>query len=178
MLFCMVTQLRNYFIPRPFLLLASACALVLGGAYLSQYGFGLHPCHLCLLQRYPYMAVIGLAVLGHLLHRRQPKLAIGLMLLISLTLLGEAGLAGYHAGVEWKLFPGPSGCTVSGSLGGSAEDILAAIKNAPLVSCSEPAFTFLGLSMAGWNMLAALAIFGVSLKMLRRNICAQREKSA
>jgi len=31
-------------------------ALLLGGAYLSQYGFGLVPCEMCWWQRYPHFA--------------------------------------------------------------------------------------------------------------------------
>ena len=39
-------------------------ALLLGGAYLSQYGFGLYPCEMCWWQRYPHFAAVGLALLS------------------------------------------------------------------------------------------------------------------
>ena len=38
--------------------------LLLGGAYLSQYGFGLHPCEMCWWQRYPHFAALGLAAVS------------------------------------------------------------------------------------------------------------------
>ena len=39
-------------------------ALLLGGAYLSQYGFGLVPCEMCWWQRYAHFAALGLALLS------------------------------------------------------------------------------------------------------------------
>ena len=39
-------------------------AALLGGAYVSQYGFGLYPCEMCWWQRYPHIAAIVLAVLA------------------------------------------------------------------------------------------------------------------
>ena len=37
---------------------------LLGGAYLSQYGFGLAPCEMCWWQRYAHFAAIAFAVLA------------------------------------------------------------------------------------------------------------------
>ena len=51
-------------------IIAMASILILGGviplagALVSQYGFGFHPCHFCLLQRYPYLVVIAAGVLS------------------------------------------------------------------------------------------------------------------
>ena len=38
-------------------------AALLGGAYLSQYGFGLFPCEMCWWQRYPHFAALGLGLM-------------------------------------------------------------------------------------------------------------------
>ncbi len=125
--------------------------------------FGLVPCKLCLLQRQPYYYGLPLAALAILAPRRW--LAAGLALLTVLFLV-SAGLGAYHAGVEWGWFLGPSDCG-GGTGAGSRDvgDLLSALNNVRVVSCTEAAWRFLGLSLAGWNALvslglAALAAFG------------------
>lgn len=51
--------------PRPFYLaLALFCGALLGFGYYLQFGKGLEPCPLCILQRIAYMAVLVAAVIG------------------------------------------------------------------------------------------------------------------
>jgi disulfide bond formation protein DsbB len=64
----------------------------------------------------------------------------------------------YHAGVEWHWWAGPADC--SGPLtdlrtGGSLLDQLRAVH---VVRCDEAAWRFLGLSLAGYNVLISLAL--------------------
>ena len=166
-------QLRALFCKldaRPFHFLGLAVVAILGSAYISQYGFGLHPCHLCLLQRYPYMLAIALCAVGIWLNKNN-KLTPLLLGVLALTFLVETGIASYHAGVEWGLVPGPAGCTIDMTKKPQTPaEVLAAIKGAPLVSCSQPAFVFLGLSMAGWNALLALGLTLITGCLLRCNI--------
>ena len=131
-------------------------ALLLGTALVGQYGFGLHPCHLCMYQRYPYMGIIALGIAGVFIRipRLQRTLAIICLALFAL----DAGIAAYHAGVEAGIFPGPSGCTSSGKTGQTLEELRAEIMNAPLVSCDQAMIYVLGLSMAAWNAVAASII--------------------
>ncbi|MEZ5681080.1 MAG: disulfide bond formation protein B [Erythrobacter sp.] len=130
-------------------------ALLLGGAYVSQYGFGLYPCEMCWWQRWPHFAAVALALLAFVIEPRK--------LLISLAALAvlASGLIGFfHAGVEYGWWPGITSCAaVFGESSGSAlEDIM----NTPLVRCDEPAWTLFGISLAGFNFListsAAIAI--------------------
>jgi disulfide bond formation protein DsbB len=77
----------------------------------------------------------------------------------------------YHAGVEWHWWAGPADC--SGPLtdlrtGGSLLDQLHAVH---VVRCDEAAWRFLGLSLAGYNVLISLALaviagFGLSTARL------------
>ena len=63
---------------------------------------------------------------------------------------------------------GPSTCT-SGSIGGlSPQDLLNQIMEAPLVRCDEVAWEFLSLSMASWNMIAALILAAVWIAAARK----------
>ena len=128
--------------------------LFLTTALISQYGFGLYPCDLCIYQRIPYAIIIPLSLAGVFLVRSwrgRYVIAVACLLLF----LADAGIAGYHAGVESGIFKGPDACSSDGS-GQTLEEIRAAILNAPLVTCAQAMAYFLGLSMAAWNMIAAL----------------------
>ena len=130
-------------------------AILLGGALVSQYGFGLYPCEMCMWQRYPHFAAIGLALLASF---AEPKRFW--TMLAALAILVSGGIGAFHAGVEQGWWEGVTGCatTVSTSDG----DALEAILNAPLVRCDEIPWSFLGLSLAAWNFvistIAGLAI--------------------
>ncbi len=130
----------------------------LGMAFISQYGFGLAPCELCLWQRWPYGAAIlfGLAALA------LPRWRSPLLILAGLSFLVTGGIGVFHAGVEWKWWQGLTSCG-SGPTATTLEDLRAQIMAAPVVRCDEAAIRVLGLSMAGWNALwaAALAIFAL-----------------
>jgi disulfide bond formation protein DsbB len=150
------------------------------------------PCHLCLKQREVYWLVVGLSVLllafeaAAALLKRRPMAAraepLFVMmrsgvaplvrraphpanLILALVFLFGAGLAAYHAGVEWKWWLGPATCTSGGAGRVTAADLGALMKgvggSAPM--CDKAAWVFLGLSMAGWNALISLGLAGISL---------------
>ena len=150
------------------ILLASlGSAAVLAGAFGFQYVGGLAPCHLCLQQRYPHAAAIVIGILALLL----PTGLSGRVLpwLGALAALTTAGLGAYHSGVERHWWEGPTTCT-SGSIANiSAKDLLAQIQAAPVVRCDQVAWQMFGLSMASWNMLAALALVAIWLLAARRS---------
>ena len=130
---------------------------LLGGALGSQYLGGLHPCEMCYWQRWPHGAAIILAALSFL----GPATSSRSRTLILLAALGIAvsGVIGvYHAGVEARIFEGLTTCTTSGA------HTLEEIMNAPLVRCDQVQFSFLGISMAGWN--AILSLGGAALILL------------
>lgn len=148
------------------------CALVsflfLAVALVSQYGFGLHPCHLCIYQRVPYAMILILALFGvFLVKNRRVRYIIAVV--CALLFLTDAGIAGYHAGVEAGIFKGPDSCSSDGGGGQTIEEIRAAIMNAPLVTCSQAMAYFMGLSMAAWNMIAALLSFLALSFVLSKN---------
>jgi disulfide bond formation protein DsbB len=77
--------------------------------------------------------------------------------------LANAWLGGYHAGVEWKFWPGPTDC--SGPLVdfGKAGNLLEQLDKVKVVRCDEVQFRFLGLSLAGYNVLISLAMAAIAL---------------
>ena len=144
--------------------IALVSALVLGAALVSQYGFGLAPCQLCLWQRWPYVAAILLGLLGAAF-ADYPAVRRGAIALSGVAFLVGAGIAAFHAGVEygwWRGLPGCQGEALSPDI--TSDDLKAALSGADRAPrCDEPTFVFAGLSMAGWNFLVSLALAAASL---------------
>ncbi|MBY0510597.1 MAG: disulfide bond formation protein B [Rhodospirillaceae bacterium] len=133
-----------------------AAAGILAVAYVAQYGFGLWPCSLCYVQRVPYFVVVVLGALALMPAVDARSRRIVLFHLAGLFFL-EAGLALYHAGVEMHWWQGPTACT--GSMGAvSLDDLTSALSKPGNPLCDEPAFLFMGISMAGYNVFAALVL--------------------
>ena len=143
---------------------------LLAGAYGSEIFGRLHPCEMCWWQRYAHFAGLGFALLSLAL-RKAPDRGRSFVWLAALAILISGGIGAYHAGVELGVFEGFTTCTSSGSSGLSNEDVLKAIMAAPIVRCDDIQFSFLGISMAGWNailsILAALSILWLSLRRAR-----------
>lgn len=137
-------------------------------AILAALGFehlgGYAPCPLCLMQRYAYYAGIPLLFLAMALVAEMPRLAAFIFLAVALAFLANAGLGVYHAGVEWKFWPGPDTCGTAQQLPNSPADLLSGLAQTHVVRCDAPAWTFAGLSMAGWNAIASLAVSLLTLK--------------
>jgi disulfide bond formation protein DsbB len=140
---------------RACLLLALASAAILLGALALQYLGGLPPCHLCVWQRWPYVAVIALGLAGS---RWQPRALLGGA---ALALLAGAGLAAYHVGIEQGWWALPAAC-VAGGGAASVEELRRLLTEAP-PTCDQVRFTLAGLSLAGWNLLASLGLAGFAL---------------
>ena len=144
-------------------------AALLAGALGSQYIGGLHPCEMCHWQRWPHYAAVALALVAFAM-RRAPDRGRSMVWLAALAILTSGLIGLYHAGVELGIFEGLTQCSSTGG-GGSSADVLADIMAAPLIRCDQVQFTFLGVSMAGWNAIlsisAALVILWLSLKQPR-----------
>jgi disulfide bond formation protein DsbB len=139
-------------------------AATLAGAWFFQLVLGLQPCPLCLEQRYAYYLMIPVGALTALAAAKdapRPAVVAGLAIL-AIAALGNTGLATYHAGVEWKFWQGPTDCT--GPIGnlGSAGDLLSRLDTVKVVRCDEVQWKFLGLSLAGYNVLISLALAAIA----------------
>src|SRR3954470_16206515 len=87
---------------------ACASAAMLAVAHAFETFGGLPPCHLCLYQRDVYWIAMALGVAGFVLaYGPAPWTRPAANLLLALLFLAGAGIAAYHAGVEWKWWPGP-----------------------------------------------------------------------
>ena len=153
------------------LAITAVAAATLAGAWYFQLVLDIRPCPLCLEQRYAYYLAIPLGALVALAAAKDaPRgLLLAGLVILALAALGNAALGTYHAGVEWKFWQGPTDCT--GPIGnlGSAGDLLARLDTVKVIRCDEVQWRFLGLSLAGYNVLisllmAAIAAWGIVRK--------------
>ena len=137
-------------------------ALLLGGAYVSQYGFGLYPCEMCWWQRYPHFAALGLAMLAFVVPPARLWTALA-----AVAILVSGAIGGYHAGVEYGWWEGMTNCTriVPSDPGANP---LETIMNTPMISCTEAQWRLLGISLAGFNFLFSVAAGLAVLALLGR----------
>ncbi len=127
-------------------------------ALISEHIFGLVPCSLCLIQRYPHIFVSFASV--WLIYFRTHNFFMyplnTFVMALSIT------LASYHVGVEQGIFQGPQSCSSSNLSfvsDKSAEALLQHILNTSVVRCNEVTWSFMGLSMATWNLFLSTILF-------------------
>src|SRR5258707_7106654 len=146
------------------LAVTAIAAATLAGAWFFQLVLDLRPCPLCLEQRYAYYLTIPLgALVAFAVAKDAPRavLLAGLGILAAAA-LGNAWLGTYHAGVEWGFWKGPTDCT--GPIGNlcSAGDLLERLDTVKVVRCDEVQWKFLGLSLAGYNVLISLLMAAIA----------------
>ena len=135
-------------------------AALLGGAYLSQYAFGLYPCEMCWWQRYAHFAALVLAVLALI----GPGQRV-LVWLAALAILVGGLLGAYHAGVEYGWWQGFTACTSEVVIG---DDPLSDILNGPMIRCDQVQWSLLGISLAGFNFLISVPAALLIMALLTR----------
>lgn len=136
----------------------SVPALLLGGAYLAEYGFGLFPCEMCWWQRYPHFAALAFALLSFVAPPRRVWVALAGGAILVSGLIG-----GYHAGVEYGWWQGLTACA---SFAPATGDPMESIMAAPLIRCDAAPWDLLGISLAGWNFLISTVAGAVILGLL------------
>lgn len=147
-------------IGHPAMGIETAAALLAGGYSLSmllgawafQYIGGLAPCEMCIWQRWPHAAAIWLGLGGGALGAarilpRELLRGIAIAAIAAVAISGAIGV--FHAGVEWKFWPGPPACTGFGYVPGVSD-------NFQIVRCDEAQWRLLGISLAGYNAIFSL----------------------
>jgi disulfide bond formation protein DsbB len=140
-----------------------ASLVLLGGALVFQYVVGLAPCEMCIWQRWPHGASIALGLVGggfvwaDILPGRWARI-LAFAAIAGLSISGVIGI--YHAGVEWKLWPGPAQCTGFGYVPGQED-----FKPLQIVRCDEAQWRLFGISLAGYNALFSFAAAAIASLM-------------
>ncbi|WP_077148292.1 disulfide bond formation protein B [Sphingopyxis sp. KK2] len=141
----------------------AAPLLLYGGALVSQYGFGLHPCEMCYWQRWPHQAAIVLALLALLLRRNDGAMrALTGLAALAIAVSGAIGI--FHAGVEYGWWEGLTTCSSTGSGPVTLDSIMAA----PIIRCDVPQWTLGPISLAGFNAIFSFGAAAFVLTLLRR----------
>lgn len=155
------------------LAIAAISAATLAGAWFFQLVLDIRPCPLCLEQRYAYYLAIPVGALVALAAARDTprSVLIAGLVVLAAAALGNAWLGAYHAGVEWKWWQGPTDCSGPVVNLGSAGNLLERLETTKVIRCDEVQWRFLGLSLAGYNVLISLlmaAIAGWGIVRLQR----------
>lgn len=130
-------------------------AMILGALFF-QYAVNVPPCEMCHWQRWPHDAAIfvgfGSFALFYagVIDRPSMRLFAWVTLIAILT---TACIGAWQAGVEWRWWPGPSSCTGPRFQLTQNLDL-----NAPVVSCDNPQWTLIGISLAGYNFLCSTTV--------------------
>ena len=142
------------------ILAVSAGSLVF--AFIAQHFFGVEACILCLYQRVPYglAIVFALLALGFRSNNTYVKVFLGLC---AVAFLVNAGIAFFHSGVELHWWVGTEDCAVNPLVLKDPEAARKMLLATPTVRCDAVNFTFLGFTMANWNILASLGLAAFSL---------------
>ena len=131
-------------------------AALLGGALAFQYLGHLAPCEMCLWQRWPHIAALGLGLLAWALGNNRVLVAVA-----AVCVLVSAGLGAFHAGVEYHWWAGPQACT--GPAFAAGQSFIAAALATPMIRCDAAAWSLFGVSMAGYNALVSTLIGATAL---------------
>ena len=151
-----------------FMLVALACALLLAFGFYLQYGQGLQPCPLCLVQRGFFMAVMAVCLVAAL-HRPGRLGTVIYALAAAVLSLGGAAVAGRQV---WLQHLPPDKVPQCGP------DLFFMMENFPLArtlktlvsgtgECAAVDWTFLRLSIAEWSLLWFAAFFLYCLWLAR-----------
>ena len=110
---------------------------------------------------------MGLAAAGLVL-ARSPRLQWLVLLALAGLMVWSTGLGVYHAGVEWGWFAGPNDCGgAAAPAAAGVQDFMKQLQTTRVVACTEAAWRWLGLSLAGWNAITSLGLLGLALLGLR-----------
>ncbi|WP_417413065.1 disulfide bond formation protein B [Hoeflea sp.] len=152
------------------LFLGIAMAIVVGTALGFEHIGGYIPCALCLEQRMPYYIGAPLMLVAAIISKAGgPSWAVrGLLAIGGLLMLYGLVLGVYHSGVEWHWWEGPASCATSAdAVTKDAGSLLGDLSSKKPPSCDAAALRVLGLSFAGWNVLASAALAAVAFRAAR-----------
>ncbi len=90
----------------------------------------------------------------------KPALMRVVLALCAAIFLAGAGIAAYHVGVEQGWWQGAASCSGPNLNTMTIDELREHLLQAPIVRCDEVAWSLFGVSMAGYNILASLALSG------------------
>ena len=149
---------NRYFLNLVFLFF-SVTALII--VYYLEFFQNIQPCKLCIYQRIPYFIVILLSISFLLLNNQKLKKItfIFYILIFFFSLV----MAIHHLGVEKNLWNSVTSCEAELKSFTNNNDLKEYLLNKDFVSCSQVTFKFLGISLAGYNVIVSFILFNLSV---------------
>ncbi len=155
---CLLTLHKKLFsMPWAALAVIAAGVGAIVGALLIEHFFGAHPCILCIYQRVPYTLAALLALVALALRKNARAVSV-IFGLIALAYFVNVGIAFYHTGVELHWWDMPGGCAVNPAVLADPESARLALLMTAVAECDKINFTFLGFTLANWNILICLGL--------------------
>ncbi len=155
---------------------AAACALLIAAAYYMEYALFLEPCPLCMVQRV-LVLIVGLACLAAAAHYPQRRGRIVYAALVTFVSALGIAAAGRHVWLQNlpqdripECFPGIGFIVSNHPLMESVRIIFGGTGE-----CAETLWTFLGISIPGWTLMAFIVFCGTGLLMIYSALQTQRD---
>lgn len=141
------------------LLFITISMIALMVAYFVEYFMSLVACPLCVYQRFPYVILIFIAIIGIASNHKLTRYYV-------LTIIVAIILSVYHTGIEHGLFEMSSLCKplvqVRDDL--SIAEFQKMLPDAQIGVCNKPALVICGLSMTEWNLFFNIILLLITLK--------------
>ncbi len=157
-----------------FLLIAIACAALMGVALYMEHVMGLVPCYLCIVQRV-FVVSTGVIALATVLHNPG---ATGIRLWGLLTALSAGVGGGFSIRQLWLQSLPEDQVPACGPPADFLMERFSFREWLPLLlrgdgNCAVVDWSFLGLSIAGWLLVCFVAIIAASLWQVARPVVAK-----
>jgi len=129
---------------------------------LIEYAFNFPPCKLCIYQRIPYT----LCIISGLILIYFGKIRLFLIIFIILQVINFA-IASFHSLVERDIVEYEMDCTSTGEDIQTIEELRSFLESVPIAKCNEILFSFMGLSLANFNLIVSILLIILAYVILR-----------
>ena len=156
---------NSFLITNKFLFFAGICSfLPLLFALYYQYFENYPPCELCIYQRVPYILILFCVFFSIIFKKFKKIISISLPMLFLSSLM----ISSFHFGVEQGFWEYGSKCSNQSEKFNDIDELRNFLYEVPITKCNEILWDFLGISMAGYNMIFSFITFLISIFFLRR----------
>ena len=141
-------------------------ALVLLIVHYLEFFEGVEPCKLCVYQRFPYFIVVLLALSFLLINNKSFKKITFLFYI--LIFASSVIMSVHHFGVEKGFWSSLSSCETNFKSLSNSNDLKEYLLNKNYISCEDVSFKFLGISLAGYNIILSFLLLILSITGFRK----------
>ncbi len=140
--------------------------LILLIVYYLEFFQGIVPFKLCFYQRFPYFIIILLAISFLLIKNQNLKKITFLFYILIFT--SSLIMSVYHFGIEKNLWNALTGCETNIKSFSDSDNLKEYLLNKNYVSCDDVSFKFLGISLAGYNIILSFILLILSITGFRK----------